>query len=173
MGITTCGRHKRAKSGARRHQSKKKRKNVMGRQPSHTKVGEERVKELRVRGGNIKLRALRLNEGSFKMMSNGVEARTKIEEVVYHPSCNELMRTNTLTKRAVVKIDASPFQEAFSKEDFSSKDPLLSTIQQKGYLYGIIMTRPGQEGLANGYVLQGEELAFFYSKTKQSKVKAN
>lgn len=33
--------------------------------------------------------------------------------VVYHPSNNELVRTNTLTKSAVVQIDAAPFRQWF------------------------------------------------------------
>ncbi|KAI5151872.1 small subunit ribosomal protein S8e [Enteropsectra breve] len=169
MGITTCGRHKRSKSGAKRAQSKKKRKNVMGRQPSNTKVGEERIREVRVRGGNIKNRALRLNQGEFQFYSAGAAAVAEIDKVVYHPSCNELMRTNTLTKGSVVKISAAPFAECIAKEDLSEKDPTLMSMYSKGHLYAIITSRPGQEGAANGYVLQGEELEFFKSKVKQPK----
>lgn len=31
--------------------------------------------------------------------------------VVFHPSNNELVRTNTLTKSAVVQVDAAPFRQ--------------------------------------------------------------
>jgi small subunit ribosomal protein S8e len=33
--------------------------------------------------------------------------------VVYHPSNNELVRTNTLTKAAIVQIDAAPFRQYY------------------------------------------------------------
>lgn len=169
MGINNCGRDKRAKTGAKRVNNQKKRKNMMGRQPSNTRVGEQRIRDIRVRGGNIKHRALRLNTGEFAFHSTGATLPTKIDTVVYHPSCNELMRTNTLTKSTVVRVDASPFSDEISRADLSEKDKLFMSIYEKGFLYGIITTRPGQEGVANGYILQGEELQFFVGKTKASK----
>lgn len=169
MGITTCGRNKRSKSGAMYVKTEKKRKNTMGRQPSNTKIGEARHREVRVRGGNIKNRALRLNNGSFTFLSTNFTTDTAIERVVYHPSCNELMRTNTLTKGSVVRIAVAPFSEELKKDTRCSADQPLMDMASKGFLYGILTSRPGQTGVASGYVLQGEELEFFQSKTKQSK----
>lgn len=85
----------------------KKRKIMMGHQPSNTKLGEERIREVRCRGGNLKKRALRLNSRVFTFKSTGFSAEVPIEQVVYHPSSNELMRTNTITKSAVVRIKAA------------------------------------------------------------------
>jgi small subunit ribosomal protein S8e len=65
---------------------------------------------VRTRGGNRKFRALRLEAGSFSWGSEGVSRKTRVIGVVYHPSNNELVRTNTLTKAAVVQIDAAPFR---------------------------------------------------------------
>ena len=169
MGINNCGRDKRAKSGAKRVHMQKKRKNMMGRQPSNTRIGDERVRQIRVRGGNTKMRGLRLNSGDFTFHSTGTTLPTRIEKVVYHPSCNELMRTNTLTKSSVVRIAAEPFASEIEKADLQSKDSLLLSLYEKGFLYGIITSRPGQVGCANGYVLQGEELEFYVGKTKASK----
>lgn len=168
MGISTRG-EKRSKTGAKYVKNQKKRKNCMGRQPANTKIGEERIREVRVRGGNIKQRALRLNVGNFRLLSTGRAADAPIETVVYHPSSNELMRTNTLTKGSVVRIAAEPFAEDIKSVERCAQDEQLMELLSKGHLYAILTSRPGQCGQANGYVLQGEELAFFVSKTKQKR----
>lgn len=169
MGINTSGHKKHTKSGGVLGRFCKKRKNRMGRQPSNTRIGEERIRDVRVRGGNIKKRALRLNQGSFQFVSSSYIAPTKIEEVVYHPSSNELMRTNTLTKSSVVKIESTPFVEEIKKCQLESIDPTLIAMADKGFLLGIITSRPGQEGVAKGYILQGRELEFYQSKLKKGK----
>lgn len=170
MGINNSGNHKRTKSGAKMGKFCKKRKNRMGRQPSHTKIGERRVTEVRVRGGNKKMKALRLNSGSFRLVSADFSSESAIEQVVYHPSCNELMRTNTLTRSAVVRISSAPFVEELAKCNLSEKDKNLTAMAEKGFLLAKVMSRPGQEGCANGYVLQGEELEFYQSKLKKGKM---
>ncbi len=51
---------------------RKRRKFLLGRQAAKTKLSEEnRVHKIRVRGGNFKLRALRLNSGIFSWGSEG------------------------------------------------------------------------------------------------------
>merc|ERR1712126_318845 len=135
MGITRCGRHKKKKSGGSRNQMQKKRKNMMGRQPSNTKIGAERINMLRCRGNNIKQRALRLNTGEFDFYDGEgyVTKEAKIEQVIYHPSSNELMRTNTLTKSAVIKISADDFD--LSK--LNSRDRVLEIMKSRGFMYAI------------------------------------
>ena len=63
MGISRDSRHKRAHTGAKRAQYRKKRKFELGRQAANTKIGEKRITVVRVRGGNLKYRALRLDSG--------------------------------------------------------------------------------------------------------------
>lgn len=172
MGISNSGDYKKTKTGATLGRFCKKRKNRMGRQPSNTRVGEERIRDVRVRGGNVKRRALRLNNGSFKLVSADLVADSAIEQVVYHPSSNELMRTNTLTKNSIVKISSAPFMSGLKAANLEIKDKNLTTMAEKGFFLAIITSRPGQEGCANGYVLQGEELTFYQSKLKKGKVLA-
>ncbi len=73
---------------------------------SNTKLTQEkddvRIRRIRVRGGNVKFRALRLNEGNFAWASEGIARKTKIVDVVYNASNNELVRTKTLVKNAIV-----------------------------------------------------------------------
>ncbi|KAI8369301.1 ribosomal protein S8e/ribosomal biogenesis NSA2 [Radiomyces spectabilis] len=111
MGISRDSRHKRSATGARRDQYRKKRKFELGRQPASTKVGSKRIHLVRVRGGNYKKRALRLESGNFAWGSEGVSRKTRVLTVVYNASNNELVRTNTLVKGAVIQIDATPFRQ--------------------------------------------------------------
>ena len=120
--------------------------------------------------------------------------------MVYHPSNNELVRTNTLTKSAIVQIDAAPFRQwyeahygtslgrrrqaaagkagaAADEETKKSKsvekrqserlkevgkvDTALERQFEAGRIYAVISSRPGQSGRCDGYILEGEELAFY------------
>ena len=71
MGISRDSRHKRRSTGGRKANLKKKRLYESGRPPAMTKLGPKRIHDLRVRGGNIKLRALRLDTGNFSWGSEG------------------------------------------------------------------------------------------------------
>ena len=117
--------------------------------------------------------------------------------VAFHPSNNELVRTNTLTRSAVVQIDAAPFrtwyeahygvtigrkrvgqkvteqkEEVKVSKSVQSKreerlkkvgkiDPALERQFEAGRLYAVVSSRPGQSGRVDGYVLEGDELAFY------------
>ena len=65
---------------------------------------------VRVRGGNTKRRALRLDHGNFSWGSERCARKARIVDVVYNASNNELVRTKTLVKNAIVLIDATPFR---------------------------------------------------------------
>lgn len=66
---------------------------------------------VRTRGGNTKFRALRLDSGNFAWASEGTARKTRVIDVVYNASNNELVRTKTLVKNAIVVIDATPFRQ--------------------------------------------------------------
>ncbi|VDP74539.1 unnamed protein product [Echinostoma caproni] len=85
----------------------------MGRPAAMTKLGPKRVHTVRVRGGNFKLRAMRLDQGNFSWPSQAVSRKTRIIDVVYNASNNELVRTKTLVKNAIVQIDSAPFRQWF------------------------------------------------------------
>lgn len=112
MGISRDSRHKRRNTGGRRHVHIKKRKFESARPAAMTKltVDEKRVRTIRTRGGNRKFRALRLSTGSFSWGTEAVSKKSRILNVVYNASNNELVRTNTLVKGCIVAIDAHPFQ---------------------------------------------------------------
>lgn len=124
--------------------------------------------------------------------------------VAFHPSNNELIRTNTLTRSAVVQVDAAPFrqwyeshygqnlgrrrqqkagQEVAEPDKKKSKsvekkhttrfaaqgkvEPALEKQFEAGRLYAVISSRPGQSGRCDGYILEGEELAFYQRQIKK------
>lgn len=115
MGITRDSRHKRSASGARRAYYRKKRAFELGRQAANTRIGAKRIHTVRVRGGNLKHRALRLESGNFAWGSEHITAKTRVLGVVYNASNNELVRTNTLVKGCIVQVDATPFRQAYEK----------------------------------------------------------
>lgn len=181
--------------------TKKKRKFELGRQPAMTKIGSKLIREVRVRGGNIKHRALRLEAGCFSWSSEAHAEKTRILAVVYNASNNELVRTNTLVKGCIVQVDATPFKNYYMKQygiDIGKKkatdeatkvsaktaakrskraenrlplDSGLADLFQSGRLLACVSSRPGQCGRCDGYLLEGKELEF-YSRAMQKKKKA-
>merc|ERR1712198_361658 len=83
----------------------------LARPPAMTKLAPQRIHTLRTRGGNKKYRALRLDTGNFAWGSEGQSRKTRIIDVVYNACNNELVRTKTLVKNAIVVIDAAPFRQ--------------------------------------------------------------
>lgn len=121
-----------------------------------------------------------------------VAKKTRILDVVYNASNNELVRTKTLVKNAVVLVDATPFRtwfeahyhqtvagKAIESEKKESRSLVNKVAQRRkeaevdpavveqfatGRLYAVISSRPGQAGRADGYILEGDELKFYKHK---------
>eukprot|EP01062_Namystynia_karyoxenos_P014875 TRINITY_DN1538_c0_g2_i4.p2 TRINITY_DN1538_c0_g2~~TRINITY_DN1538_c0_g2_i4.p2 ORF type:complete len:215 (+),score=84.38 TRINITY_DN1538_c0_g2_i4:85-729(+) len=212
MGITRSRLHKRRVTGGKRMIHRKKRQYELGRIPAHTKLvqGDKRVSEVRCRGGNRKYRALRLDSGSFSWGTETCAQKCRILDVVYNATSNDLIRTKTLVKGAIVTIDAAPFRQwyqkhygvtlakkgtgkrahakkddkaAGGKESKCTKRKWASRSQgrklekaieegiRSGKLFARLSSRPGQVGRADGYLLEGHELAFYQKKTDKKKSK--
>ena len=200
MGISRDSKHKRRATGGKMPIHRKKRKFEMARQPSMTKIGEKSVRLVRGRGGNKKVRAMRLEEGNFTWGSECISRKCKILDVVYNATSNELVRTKTLMKGCVVQIESTPLKAYFVsrygmdvlpkvegekevekvlKPRFIKKlekrdkfiDPNVSEQLVSGKILARISSRPGQVGRADGYVLEGEELMFYKKKVAKKKGK--
>merc|ERR1711970_317255 len=78
--------------------------------------GNKRVRIVRGRGGNMKYRALRLESGNYSWGSENCTKKVRILDVVYNATSNELVRTKTLLKNAIVQIDAQPFKQWYLKK---------------------------------------------------------
>jgi small subunit ribosomal protein S8e len=123
LGISRDSRHKRRATGGRKANLKKKRQYETGRPPANTKLGPSRIHTVRCRGGNLKFRAMRLESGNFSWGSEGLSRnvsyfeilsvctrKTRVLDVVYNASNNELVRTKTLVKNSIVQVDATPYR---------------------------------------------------------------
>jgi small subunit ribosomal protein S8e len=111
--------------------------------------------------------------------------------VAFHPSNNELVRTNTLTKASVVQVDAAPFRQWYEAhygqnlgrrrqqkagQDVHEPEKKSKGVEKKhalekqfeaGRLYAVVSSRPGQSGRCDGYILEGEELAFYQRQLRK------
>merc|ERR1712150_138234 len=105
------GWHKRRKTGGRQSPLRKKRKFELGRPAAQTRIGPRRIHTVRTRGGNKKYRALRLDTGNFAWGSEAQTRKTRIVDVVYNASNNELVRTKTLVKNSIIVIDGTTFRQ--------------------------------------------------------------
>merc|ERR1712107_785521 len=76
-------------TGGKRHPIRQKRKFELARPAAMTKLGPQRIHTIRVRGGNKKYRALRLEQGNFAWGSEAITRKTRIIDVVYNAANNE------------------------------------------------------------------------------------
>jgi small subunit ribosomal protein S8e len=117
---------------------------------------------------------------------------------VFHPSDNEFVRTNTLTKGSIVAIDAVPHRNSYERlygrslgraqfvkpanvsdkvsarwESLAGAGNIAANLISQfdsGRILACISSRPGQCGRADGYILEGEELDFYLAHlTKKGK----
>lgn len=131
MGLTNDKMFKRKPTGGLRLPWHKKRQYQRGRPAANTRViinkaGTAAVKKnvdprkvtmVRCRGGNYKLRALRLLYGNFAWAGINFSAKTSIFSVCYNSTSTELVRTNTLVKSCIVYVDATPFKAALERKE--------------------------------------------------------
>ncbi|KAL2644954.1 hypothetical protein R1flu_012541 [Riccia fluitans] len=165
MGISRDSTHKRRATGGKKKSWRKKRKYELGRQPAMTKLSSNKtVRRIRVRGGNFKFRALRLDTGNFSWGTEAVTRKTRILDVVYNASNNELVRTQTLLKNAIIQVDAAPFRQWYNQHYGVD-------IGKKKRPQPARRMRPGQCGRCDGYILEGKELEFYTKKIQKKKGK--
>ena len=172
-----------------------------------TKLGAKCVRAVRGRGGNYKYRALRIDQGNFVWQSEQFASKTRILDVVYNATNNELVRTKTLTKNTIVQVDATPFKkfynehydvelgkkktvaaqegEAKTEEKKKKSRHVLAVIKKRqatrvldshvaeqfnaGRILACLVSRPGQSGRADGFILEGKELEFYIKKMEKKK----
>jgi len=136
MGISRDSMHKRRATGGKKKAWRKKRKYELGRQPANTKLSSNKtIRRIRVRGGNVKWRALRLDTGNFAWGSEAMTKKTRVLDVVYNASNNELVRTQTLVKGAIIQVDAAPFKQWYLQHygvDIGRKKKTTTATKKEG-----------------------------------------
>merc|ERR1711861_41049 len=115
MGISRDSFHKRRKSGGKLTKWRMNRKFELGRQSANSRIGPKRIRTVRTRGGNTKYRALRVDTGNFSWTTESVTRKTRVLNVSYNSTNNELVRTNTLVKSGIVQIDAAPYKQWYEQ----------------------------------------------------------
>ena len=121
------GLSRRTKSGARLKKHHEKRKAELGRPEAQTIIGAPRIKTIRTRGGNQKLRALRYDVANLADPNTGTSEKVKILDVETNAGNKEFTRRKVMTKGAIIRTE-------------------------KGY--AIITNRPGQEGFISAIPTQ-------------------
>ncbi|KAF4354192.1 hypothetical protein F8388_004204 [Cannabis sativa] len=196
MGISRDSMHKRRATGGKKKAWRKKRKYELGRQPANTKLSSNKtVRRIRVRGGNVKWRALRLDTGNFSWGSEAVtrklvDAAPFKQWYLQHYGVDIGRKKKTPAAAAAAKKDtpeegeaAAPAAEEAKKSNHVQRkiekrqeartlDAHIEEQFSSGRLYACISSRPGQCGRADGYILEGKELEFYVKKLQRKKGKA-
>ncbi len=112
------GRSRRKPTGGLYRPHRKKRKYEMGRPQVETLIGERKIKKVRVRGGNYKIKLFRDMFANVYVPKEGKVVRAEIKRVVENPAHVHYARRNVITKGAIIetsvglaKVTNRPSQE--------------------------------------------------------------
>lgn len=121
------GESVRKPTGARAKSNRNKRKMEFGREPAETKIGDRKIKKIRTKGGQEKIRL------NTEQKINVVDPKTQkvqvaeITGVVENQANTHFVRRNIITKGAVVETDLGKVK---------------------------VTSRPGQHGMINGIIIE-------------------
>jgi small subunit ribosomal protein S8e len=101
--VVIQARSKRKASGARIRSSRKKRHYEAGNEPTLTKIGERKVKQVRVRGGSDGMRGQRFDK--VNVADGKVVKQATIKTVSENPANRHFVRRNILTKGTIIETD--------------------------------------------------------------------
>ncbi len=121
------GKSTRSPSGARNKANRGKRKSQLGREPAETRLDEKRLRKIRTRGGNEKLRLATTNKIN---VTNPEDNKTQVLDiigVIENTANPNYVRRNIITKGAIVETS-----EGNAK----------------------VTSRPGQDGVVNGVLIK-------------------
>lgn len=99
------GKKGRKATGGKIHLARKKRKYELGNSPLLTKVGEEKKKIVRTKGGGIKIKAFAVEFANILDPNTRVVKKVKILDVLENPSNPQLVRRKIITKGAIIKTE--------------------------------------------------------------------
>lgn len=119
-------RSKRKESGARYVAYRKKKLYELGRLPRLTKIGERRLRIIRVKGGNRKTMLLASNVANVLDKKTNKSQKSKIKAVVENPANRHFVRRNIITKGTVIETELGKAK---------------------------VTSRPGQEGTINAVLI--------------------
>ncbi len=107
-----------------------KKKRDMGRYPAETQIGEKRLKKIRTRGGNSKLRLFRADYANVLDHENNVAQKVKILNVLENNANREYARRRIITKGCIIDTEIGKAR---------------------------VTSRPGQHGVINAVLIEKKE----------------
>ncbi|HIP25909.1 MAG TPA: 30S ribosomal protein S8e [Archaeoglobus profundus] len=124
------GRSRRSYTGKLLRPHRKKRKYEMGRPQVETLIGERKIKKVRVRGGNYKIKLVRDMYANVYVPKEGKVVRAEIKRVVENPANPHYARRNVITKGAIIETSVGLAK---------------------------VTNRPSQEGLINAVLIEQQK----------------
>lgn len=116
-------------SGGKYHKQRKKRKYEIQNQQRFPKLGKEKKKQMKIRGGKLKTIILSTDTANIFNKKTGKCEKLKIKNVIETPSNKFLARQNILMKSAIIDTEKGKAR---------------------------ITNRPSQEGCVNAVLLEEE-----------------
>ena len=120
------GKSTRKLTGGRYVANRGKRKSELGREPANTRLDEKRLRKIRTRGGNGKLRLASGNTMNLINVDTNVSQTVEIITVLENSADPNYVRRNIITKGAIVETSAGKAK---------------------------VTSRPGQDGIINGVLI--------------------
>jgi len=114
-------------TGGKIRQHRKKRKRELGRYPTFTKLGEEKRKTIKIKGGGIKIRLFYGNYANVFVPKENKTKKVKIEAVLKNPANPQFVRSNIITKGTIIKTEIGLAK---------------------------VTSRPGQDGVINAILIE-------------------
>ena len=112
------------------HKQRKKKKHELPGQPRVVKLGEEKKKEIRGRGGNVRVVLLSTNIANVYNRKTGKCEKVKIKNVLETPPNRFLARQNVLVKSGIIETEKGKAK---------------------------ITNRPSQEGCVNAVLIEEDD----------------
>ncbi|KAK9944680.1 hypothetical protein M0R45_010240 [Rubus argutus] len=166
MGISRDSMHKRRATGGKKKAWRKKRKYELGRQPANTKISSNKtVRRIRVRGGNVKWRALR-TQTLVKSAIVQVDAAPFRQWYLQHYNVDIGRKKKSAKKDAK---DAATEEGDGTTEETKKSGNLLRKLEKRQKDRTLDSHIEEQ---ADGYILEGKELEFYMKKLQRKKGKA-
>ncbi|RLE62829.1 MAG: 30S ribosomal protein S8e [Thermoprotei archaeon] len=113
--------------GIKGRHRKVKRKYELGRFPTETRVGEDKRKVIRTRGGNKKIRLLSTSYANVNIPSQNLSKKVRIIRVLQNPSNRDYNRRGIITKGTIILTELGK---------------------------AVVTSRPGQDGVVNAVLIE-------------------
>jgi len=123
-------RSRRKLTGGLYHKFASKKKRDLGRFPAETEIGSRKVKIIRTRGGNRKLRLLSDEYANVLNQKTGISKKAKILNVSENKANREYARRRIITKGAIIDTEIGKAR---------------------------VTSRPGQDGFINAILVEEKE----------------